>query len=624
MKQGLNVSFDGKFAKELYKQFYRTKTKIESKMIISGGPGVPDGPKRPEKRKEEEELRKNQKLLRENGRTLNRNKSHLSNMVTLLRKLISKIELIAKGPKRLKEDIKEPPQIQRQTTISDLKTTIKELKKLRQTKSIGDPGIPGINRRIKETETQIKSAEAVGTGVVGGGTAGGGFKQFSIKSALLAGAILGGITKIVLNTDFIKKSLESIGKMINYVLAPLMPFLLGVLKPIFLFIHFGIAKMVDVLTFGKGGIWSSLTSSFEDAIEAAKHYLNPPERKFTYGETHPDTKWIDEERLPDIIIPPKIQKPEQPMSSSIPEEKRNQKDFYDTIQKLKNVETERKNQEKRKEFVSVIQPDERPNVGLTTAEKVLRTSGGVSTAIASAIAGAKLAYAVTPGPPIAKLGAGAVGGIVSGIGGFAYGTGVFDKELEGLKTDAKKTATAVQDILNGDVQTSTEKYGYFFTKMVTTSQKLIDLMNLADKKVEELKVPVVHGPTPPPNNSSSRSSSGGSGKLSAISRNPDPVIAAFEDKNKMSTNLTREKIDTMNNSPLFKGFMNDGIITPKGEIIKHNPLDYLIAMKDPSKLNQSANSNTYNITINTNGGSDRNMVDEIIRKLKFEINRRGV
>jgi len=65
--------------------------------------------------------------------------------------------------------------------------------------------------------------------------------------------------------------------------------------------------------------------------------------------------------------------------------------------------------------------------------------------------------------------------------------------------------------------------------------------------------------------------------------------------------------------------VNDAIITGNGQVIQTNPKDYLIATKDPSSL--GGGSTTINITIQ--GNADRNVIEELARKLQQQMRLKG-
>ena len=65
--------------------------------------------------------------------------------------------------------------------------------------------------------------------------------------------------------------------------------------------------------------------------------------------------------------------------------------------------------------------------------------------------------------------------------------------------------------------------------------------------------------------------------------------------------------------------INDGVITPDGKVIKTNPRDFLFATTNPSSLMGGGS----NININIQGNTTQDTVDEIIRSLRSELNRRG-
>ena len=65
--------------------------------------------------------------------------------------------------------------------------------------------------------------------------------------------------------------------------------------------------------------------------------------------------------------------------------------------------------------------------------------------------------------------------------------------------------------------------------------------------------------------------------------------------------------------------VNDAIITPSGQVIQTNPQDYLIATKNPGALGGGGS----NITVNIQGNADRNVVDEIVRRIQQELRLRG-
>jgi hypothetical protein len=69
--------------------------------------------------------------------------------------------------------------------------------------------------------------------------------------------------------------------------------------------------------------------------------------------------------------------------------------------------------------------------------------------------------------------------------------------------------------------------------------------------------------------------------------------------------------------------MNDGIITPKGDVIRTNPNDYIIATKNPGSLMGGGGSSGANITINVQGVMDDRLIDEMSRKLQRVLNYGG-
>lgn len=79
-------------------------------------------------------------------------------------------------------------------------------------------------------------------------------------------------------------------------------------------------------------------------------------------------------------------------------------------------------------------------------------------------------------------------------------------------------------------------------------------------------------------------------------------------KNGNMINVTKDTIDDI----------DDGIITPNNQVIKTNPKDYIIAMKQPQKLASAygAGGGTYTININANVRNDND-----IRQIKNELER---
>lgn len=73
-------------------------------------------------------------------------------------------------------------------------------------------------------------------------------------------------------------------------------------------------------------------------------------------------------------------------------------------------------------------------------------------------------------------------------------------------------------------------------------------------------------------------------------------------------NVTKDTIDDI----------DDGIITPNNQVIKTNPKDYIIAMKQPQQLASvsGAGGGTYTININANVRNDND-----IRQIKNELKR---
>jgi len=70
---------------------------------------------------------------------------------------------------------------------------------------------------------------------------------------------------------------------------------------------------------------------------------------------------------------------------------------------------------------------------------------------------------------------------------------------------------------------------------------------------------------------------------------------------------------------LFKGAtgMQDGIITPSGEVIKTAPDDYIIATKTPRSMGGT------NITINVSGSADDEVINKLTRQLRHEMSAYG-
>jgi phage-related protein len=66
--------------------------------------------------------------------------------------------------------------------------------------------------------------------------------------------------------------------------------------------------------------------------------------------------------------------------------------------------------------------------------------------------------------------------------------------------------------------------------------------------------------------------------------------------------------------------VNDAIITPRGDIVKTHPDDFIIATKNPQSLGGSSSNN---ITINISGNADKSTVDKLITQLRRELQLRG-
>ena len=79
-------------------------------------------------------------------------------------------------------------------------------------------------------------------------------------------------------------------------------------------------------------------------------------------------------------------------------------------------------------------------------------------------------------------------------------------------------------------------------------------------------------------------------------------------KNGNMINVTKDTIDDI----------DDGIITPNNQVIKTNPKDYIIAMKQPQQLVTASGTGggTYTININANVRNDND-----IRQIKNELER---
>jgi len=63
--------------------------------------------------------------------------------------------------------------------------------------------------------------------------------------------------------------------------------------------------------------------------------------------------------------------------------------------------------------------------------------------------------------------------------------------------------------------------------------------------------------------------------------------------------------------------INDGIITPQGDVIRTNPRDYIMASRNPQDLpgGSSRGESSPNITININGNVDNNVYEKMKREL---------
>lgn len=66
--------------------------------------------------------------------------------------------------------------------------------------------------------------------------------------------------------------------------------------------------------------------------------------------------------------------------------------------------------------------------------------------------------------------------------------------------------------------------------------------------------------------------------------------------------------------------VGDAIIRPDGSVIRTDPRDFLIATKNPGNLGGGSTT----ININIAGSADQNTVNEVIRRLRFELSRRAV